>query len=394
MREVNLKVLDTLADIRPSDWDALVHASGGNPMLRHAFLQSMIDADCTTANAGWLPQFLTLWRAGEDDGRERLCGAVPLYVKGHSYGEYVFDWSWADAYQRHGFDYYPKLLAAVPFTPCTGTRLMARTAADRKILIDGLLNLATQSDVSSLHVLFPHPTEQQLLIDAGMMARTSIQFHWRNQGYRQFDDFLATFGHDKRKKLKQERRKVSEAGIAFRWLTGENVTDADWDFFARCYGRTYREHLSTPYLNREFFGLVGERMPENILLIIAEREGKPIASALNLWDEKTLYGRYWGAIEFYSGLHFETCYYQALEFCIERGIEVFEGGAQGQHKLARGFLPVKCHSAHWLKDTRFARAVEDFLERESGGIERYVDELSDSSPYKSTSHGRNFMLPR
>ena len=380
MREVALKVLNSLATIPARDWNAL---AGGNPTLRHAFLQSMIDAGCTTAQTGWLPQFLTLWRLADDgDGREKLCGAVPLYVKGHSYGEYVFDWAWAEAYQRNGLDYFPKLLAAVPFTPCTGTRLIASTAADRKILIDGLFSLATQSDVSSLHVLFPEADEHRQLIDAGMMARTSIQFHWRNNHYRTFDDFLATMNHDKRKKLKQERRKVAQAGITFRRLTGDDITAADWDFFAKCYGHTYHAHFSTPYLNREFFGLIGERMPENLLLIIAEREGKPIASALNLWDEKALYGRYWGGLEFHAGLHFETCYYQALEFCIERGIRIFEGGAQGEHKHARGFLPVKCHSAHWLKESRFARAVGDFLQRETGGIDQYVNELGDSSPFK------------
>ena len=382
MREVTLKVLDTLAAIAPTDWDALVDASSGNPTLRHAFLQSMIDAGCTTADTGWLPQFLTLWR--EVEGRESLCGAVPLYLKTHSYGEYVFDWAWAEAYQRHGLDYYPKLLAAVPFTPCTGARLIARTAADRKILIDGLMNFARQSDLSSLHVLFPNATEHEMLIDAGMMPRTSIQFHWRNDRYQCFDDFLATMSHDKRKKLKQERRKVTGAGITFRRLVGNEIMATDWDFFAHCYGRTYREHLSTPYLNRNFFGLIGERMPENVLLIVAEREGKPIAGALNLWDAATLFGRYWGSTEFHSGLHFETCYYQALEFCIERGVQVFEGGAQGQHKLARGFLPAKCHSAHWLKDARFAHAVEDFLQRESSGIEQYVNELEGSSPFKSS----------
>ena len=380
MREVTFKVLDSLAAIAPAHWDALANANGGNPTLRHAFLQSMIDAGCTTADTGWLPQFLTLWR--EVDSQEKLCGAVPLYLKTHSYGEYVFDWAWAEAYQRHGLDYYPKLLAAVPFTPCTGARLMAATSSDRQIILDGLMRLAQQNDVSSLHVLFPDDTELDMLAGAGMMARTSIQFHWRNNGYRHFNDFLATMNHDKRKKLKQERRKIAEVGITFRRMVGTDITASDWDFFARCYGRTYREHLSTPYLNRKFFGLIGERMPENILLIVAEREGKPISSALNLWDAKTLYGRYWGSTEFHSGLHFETCYYQALEFCIERGVQVFEGGAQGQHKLARGFLPEKCHSAHWLKEPRFARAVEEFLARESGGIERHVNELEGSSPYK------------
>ena len=378
MREVELKILDSLSSIAAEQWDALTES---NPTLRHAFLQSMIDAGCTTAKSGWLPQFLTLWR--DIAGRQTLCGAVPLYVKSHSYGEYVFDWAWAEAYQRHGLDYFPKLLSAVPFTPCTGGRLLAKTSADRNILVDGLINLAEQSDVSSLHVLFPNSDDHQLLIDKGMMPRTSIQFHWQNAGYKNFDDFLATMSHDKRKKIKQERRKVVEAGITFKRLVGVDITDADWDFFVQCYDHTYRAHFSTPYLNRKFFGLIGERMPENILLIIAEREGKPIASALNLFSERTLYGRYWGGIAFHSGLHFETCYYQTLEFCIARGIAVFEGGAQGEHKLARGFLPVKCHSAHWLKQPQFAKAVEDFLRRESGGMEQYVNELAESSPFKA-----------
>ena len=378
MREVELKIVDSLATIPSRDWDAL---TDDNPTLRHAFLQSMIDAGCTTAKSGWLPQFLTLWR--DIEGKPSLCGAVPLYVKSHSYGEYVFDWAWAEAYQRHGLDYYPKLLSAVPFTPCTGGRLLAKTSADKKLLVDGLISLAAQSDVSSLHVLFPIADDHQLLIDAGMMPRTSIQFHWQNAGYKNFDDFLATMSHDKRKKVKQERRKVNEAGITFRRLVGAEITDTDWDFFVECYGHTYRAHFSTPYLNRKFFGLISERMPENVLLIIAEREGKPIASAFNLFDERTLYGRYWGGLAFHSGLHFETCYYQALEFCIARGIQVFEGGAQGEHKLARGFLPVKCHSAHWLKHPQFARAVEDFLHRESGGMERHMNELEQSSPFKN-----------
>ena len=378
MREYELKILHSLIDISPAEWDRLTE---DNPTIAHAYLQSMIDAGCTTAKSGWLPQFLTLWR--DIDAQQTLCGAVPLYVKSHSYGEYVFDWAWAEAYQRHGLEYYPKLLAAVPFTPCSGGRLLASTSADRKILVDGLINLARQSDVSSLHVLFPNVEDRQLLTDAGMMPRTSIQFHWKNAAYRTFDDFLATMSHDKRKKVKQERRKVSEAGIAFRRLVGNEITNTDWDFFVQCYNHTYQAHFSTPYLNRKFFGLIGERMPNNILLIVADREGQPVASALNLFNEHTLYGRYWGGLEFHSGLHFETCYYQALAFCIERGIQIFEGGAQGEHKLARGFLPVKCHSAHWLKHPEFAKAVEDFLRRESGGIERHVNELSESSPFKS-----------
>ena len=380
MREYELNVVDDLSAISPADWD---HLADGNPTLRHSFLQGMIDAGCTTAASGWLPQFLTLWR--EIEGRKTLAGAVPLYMKGHSYGEYVFDWSWAEAYQRAGLDYYPKLLAAVPFTPCSGTRLMAHTDADRQLLIDGLLEIARQSEVSSLHLLFPTDSEHEMLIAAGMMPRSSVQFHWRNAagaGYENFGAFLATMSHDKRKKVKQERRKVGDAGITFKRKVGHDISVADWDFFTQVYTRTYHAHYSTPYLNREFFGLIGERMPENILLVIASCDEQPIAASLNLFSDTTLYGRYWGCTEFHSGLHFETCYYQTLEFCIERGIQVFEGGAQGEHKLARGFLPVKCNSAHWLKEPRFAKAVDDFLRREGGGIERYVDELNEHKPFK------------
>jgi uncharacterized protein len=380
MREYELRVLDTLEAIAPAAWDAL---TDDNPTLKHAWLQSMIDAGCTTAKSGWLPQFVTLTR--EVNGHAALVGAVPMYMKGHSYGEYVFDWAWAEAYQRAGLDYFPKLLVAIPFTPCGGGRILARTEADRNVLIDALLQIAKDSDVSSLHVLFPSDTELTALARKGLMPRTSVQFHWRNAGYKTFDDFLATMSHDKRKKVKQERRKVVEAGITFQRKTGQDIAEADWDFFHRCYTRTYQAHYSTPYLNRAFFRLIGERMPEHALLVIAEHNGSPIAASFNLINASTLFGRYWGTMEFHSGLHFETCYYQTLEFCIERGIQLFEGGAQGEHKLARGFMPQKCHSAHWLKEPRFAEAVNDFLRRERGGIESYVNELEEHQPFKAAN---------
>jgi uncharacterized protein len=377
MREYELKVIDSLDTIPAESWDAL---TGDNPTLKHAWLQSMIDAGCTTAKSGWLPQFVALTR--EVNGHSTLVGGVPMYMKGHSYGEYVFDWAWAEAYQRAGLDYYPKLLVAIPFTPCGGARILAETDADRGVLIDALMQIAKQSDVSSLHVLFPNDSEFAALTRKGLMPRTSVQFHWQNGGYKTFDDFLATMSHDKRKKVKQERRKVSDAGIAFERKVGDAITSEDWDFFYACYARTYKAHYSTPYLNRKFFGMIGERMPQHCLIVIAKRDGEPIAASLNLFNSSTLFGRYWGTCEFHSGLHFETCYYQTLEFCIERGIQIFEGGAQGEHKLARGFLPVKCHSAHWLKEPQFAKAVEDFLRRESGGIDNYVNELEESNPFK------------
>jgi hypothetical protein len=309
---------------------------------------------------------------------------MPLYVKTHSYGEYVFDWAWADAYNRHGLDYYPKLLSALPFTPCTTTRLLSAPddGQARKLLVDAALKLAEEADVSSLHVLFPLEAEAELMTGRGMMLRKTVQFHWTNNGYADFDAFLATMSHDKRKKIKQERRKLREAGVTFKHLSGAEITPELWRFWNRCYGHTYREHHSTPYLNLKFFERIGATMPENIMLALGQVNGENICASLCLHDGKTLYGRYWGAIGYLSGLHFETCYYQPLEFCIAQGIQVFEGGAQGEHKLARGFLPVETLSTHWLKQPQFADAVENFLERESSGISRYVDELNEHSPFK------------
>jgi predicted N-acyltransferase len=379
MENFTIRVVDSLSEVSPDDWDALAL---DNPTLKHAWLQSMIETGCTSAATGWLPQFVLLER--EVAGAPKLAGAVPLYMKGHSYGEYVFDWAWADAYQRAGLEYYPKLLCAIPFTPCTGSRLLAASAQDRELLLAAVIQIANQSDVSSLHILFPAPDEQALIAAHGLLARQAVQFHWRNDGYRSFEDFLSRMSHDKRKRIKQERRRVADAGVTLRRVLGTELTSAEWDLFYRCYQSTYHAHRSTPYLSRQFFGLIGERMPENILMVIAEKDGAPIAASLNLVNKTTLFGRYWGAIEFVSGLHFETCYYQTIEYCIDNGLTLFEGGAQGEHKLARGFVPVQCTSAHLIKDPRFASAVEDFLRRESNGIERYVDELNEHQPFKST----------
>jgi predicted N-acyltransferase len=380
MREYEITITETLSGIAPQEWNAL---AAENPTLQWAFLQSMIEAGCTTPETGWRPLFLTLWR--ETAGHRKLTGALPLYLKGHSYGEYVFDWAWAEAYHRHGLDYYPKLLSAVPFTPCTGARLMGMTEADRGILLNAALSLARDEDVSSLHVLFADETENAKWTGAGLMARHSIQFHWQNAGFGSFADFLSTMSHDKRKRIKQERRKVRDAGITIRRVAGADIREADWDFFTACYSKTYCEHRSTPYLNRAFFALLGERMANHLLLVIAERQGQPIACALNLVGGGIMYGRYWGTMEMHSGLHFETCYYQAIEYAIEQGLTTIEGGAQGEHKLARGFVPVRCHSAHWLKHPQFARAVEEFLAREREGIARYETELESSVPFKNSS---------
>ena len=371
----SLRILDSLADVAPAAWNRL---AGDSPFLQHAFLHGLHETGCACPATGWSPQYVTLWERGE------LAGAMPLYLKRHSYGEYVFDWSWAEAYQQHGLRYYPKLLCAVPFTPASGSRLMADTPQRRSALLDGAFELAARRRASSLHVLFP-PAEQAAELETrGMMLRSTVQFHWENPGFGDFDAFLAGMNHDKRKKIKQERRRVREAGISFRWLSGREAVESDWDFFAWCYKRTYREHYSTPYLNREFFRHLATSMPDNLLLVIGSRNGKPVASALNVHNARVLYGRYWGAIEFHSGLHFETCYYQAIEFCIARGLQAFEGGAQGEHKLARGLLPQRTLSAHWLAHPQFARAVEHFLERETRGVGTYLDELNEHSPYKAS----------
>lgn len=372
------RIISALSDIGQPEWDALVDAQDdANPFLSYAFLHALHETGCACAESGWQPQYLTLWC---DDS---LQAALPLYVKSHSYGEYVFDWAWADAYRRHGLDYYPKLLAAIPFTPVSGSRLLARDAPALQALIAALQTLQQRSGVSSSHILYPPEAQALTLKEAGFMLRSGVQFHWVNAGYRDFDEFLATLERKKRKNIRSERRKVAEAGVSFRHVAGTEASEADWRFFKRCYDKTYAAHHSTPYLNLEFFLRIGATMPRHILLIVAEREGRPIASSLLIHTEQTLYGRYWGALEEVPCLHFETAYYQPLEFCIAHGIRCFEGGAQGEHKMARGFLPQKTWSAHWLAHPDFADAIEHFLLQESGGISNYIDELNERTPFKA-----------
>ncbi|MCR5894707.1 MULTISPECIES: GNAT family N-acetyltransferase [Burkholderia] len=377
-------ILSSPAEVPADEWNALLARDAQpTPFLRHEFLDALHVARCAVDDTGWSPHFVTL----TDERTGRLAAAAPVYAKQHSYGEYVFDWAWADAYQRNDLPYYPKLLCAVPFTPVQGTRLLAADDDARRRLAATLLAFAEQSDVSSLHVLFPTGDEAALLESMGMMLREGVQFHWINDGYRHFDDFLGTLEQKKRKNIRAERRKVHEAGVTFRRLTGDRITDADWRFFSRCYRQTYREHYSSPYLNLDFFRTIGATMPENLLLVIAEAGGQPIASALAVYRRGengggTLYGRYWGAVEHVPCLHFETAYYQLLEFCIEAGLDTFEGGAQGEHKLARGFLPTVTHSAHWLAHPAFSDAVARFLERETEHIHAYVDELREHNPFR------------
>jgi predicted N-acyltransferase len=368
-----IEVAESLARVPVDEWNRL---AGGDPFLSHAFLSALHETGCASGATGWHPQYLLL-KSGAT-----LAGAVPLYLKEHSYGEYVFDWAWADAYHRHGIAYYPKLLCAIPFTPVTGARLLAATETDRDLLIRAALELAREHRVSSLHCLFPTAVEARRLCAHGMMPRTTVQFHWTNRGYASFDAFLAGFSHDKRKKVKQERRKSADAGIRFKWLEGDEIRERDWAFFHRCYRQTYREHRSAPYLNLEFFCRIGVALPRHLVLIVAERDDVPIAAALNVRSGARLCGRHWGALQHHPALHFETCYYQGIEYCIARGIEAFEGGSRGEHKLARGLLPVEVVSAHWLAHPEFAAAVDQFLAREARGMKQYVDELADHSPFR------------
>ncbi|OIQ93066.1 hypothetical protein GALL_249660 [mine drainage metagenome] len=368
-----LKIVDDLADISAADWDAL---SDGNPTLSHAFFYALQESGCAMPQYGWKAQFVTLWRDG------RLVGAMPLYLKMNSFGEHVFDFAWADAYHRHGLRYYPKLVCTVPFTPVAGKRLLAGSEEIRGSLLKHALQYAKDIGVSSLHCLFLNEADASVAQAQGMMMRQDVQFHWKNPGYRDFDDFLSTLSRDKRKRILQERRKVKESGVELRCVTGEIATADQWAFFASCYLHTLQLHNSPHQLNEDFFQRIGAALPQHTLLVIASREGRPIASALNYRTEDALYGRSWGTFEFHSGLHFEACYYQAIEFCIANNINTFEGGAGGEHKLSRGFLPVTTRSAHWLAHPQFAQAVEDYLKNETDAVAEYVDVLRARSPFK------------
>ncbi len=377
------RLLGSIADIAPQDWDALLPPAP-TPCLHHAYLHALEASGCVGEASGWTPRHATLWTDG------RLAAAMPLYLKTHSWGEYVFDWAWAEAYQRHGLDYYPKWLCAIPFTPVPGPRVLGQDPRARERLMAGVSRLAESSALSSLHVLFPGERELASLQQNGLSLREGVQFRWSNTGtdgspYADFDAFLGSLNHDKRKKIRQERRRASAHGLSLSWLNGHTATHEDWHFLYRCYANTYALHRSTPYLNLDFFLRLARNLPEQVVLLVAARAGLPVACAFFLRDEETLYGRYWGAVEPLPFLHFELCYYQAIEHCIAHGLQRFEGGAQGEHKVARGLLPVKTYSAHWIADPRFRTAVDDFLGRERQHMSFYLDELNERAPYRSST---------
>ncbi len=391
-----IRVLDSPSQLPADAWNHLLTMQpDASPFMRYEYLAALHHSGSATPATGWKLRLVTAWQG------DVLQAACALYLKDHSYGEYVFDWAWANAYQQHGVPYYPKAVVAAPFTPVPGARLLARDDESRTVLVQALVAWCEHEKLSSLHVLFANPVDVTACADAGLMLRHTVQFHWTNKadGYRDFDDFLASLAQDKRKKIRQERRKVADAGVTFRSAQGRAITPQDWDFFYRCYERTYLEHGNAPYLSRDFFQRMADTMPEHWLLFVAEREVDgakiPIATSLiaistdgmsagGLKDAKprVAYGRYWGALERVDCLHFEACYYQPLAWCIAHGVARFEGGAQGEHKMARALLPVKTTSAHWLAHPAFADAVERFLEREGAGIAGYMDDLAQRSPLK------------
>ena len=379
-----IRVSASLSEVDASQWNALLaQQPSPSPFMRHEYLSAMQASKSAVPATGWTARILTLHRGDE------LLGACALYLKAHSYGEYVFDWAWANAYEQHGLAYYPKAVIAVPFTPVPGSRLLARDGDARSLLVQGAIAWCRQEKLSSLHLLFGADEDIAAAGDVGMMLRHTVQFHWTNDAWPDFDTFLASLNHDKRKKIRQERRKVSEAGVAFRSSRGLEIAAADWDFFYRCYERTYLEHGNAPYLTRDFFRRMATAMPENWLLFIGERGGKPVASSLIAIDEqpgaKVAYGRYWGALERVDCLHFEACYYQPLQWCVENGFHRFEGGAQGEHKMARALMPTRTSSAHWLAEPAFADAVERFLEREGQGIDNYLEQLGERTPFRQSA---------
>lgn len=376
-----VSVLPAISAVGAEEWDACAGAE--NPFLSHDFLNALEESGSVRAETGWLPRHLVV-----KDGDGRLAAAMPMYLKGHSQGEYVFDWGWADAYERAGGRYYPKLLSAVPFTPATGPRMLVRPDIDRaraeEILAGGVVALMNQLNVSTAHVNFLPKPQWDRLGAFGFLKRTGLQYHWRNDGYGSFDDFLAALSSRKRKAIRKERRQVADTDLVLRRLVGRDIEERHWDAFFHFYMDTSDRKWGSPYLNRTFFSLLGERMAERVLLVVAERDGRPVAGALNLIGSDTLFGRNWGCTEDYRFLHFEACYYQAIDFAIERGMTTVEAGAQGQHKIQRGYLPVETYSNHLILDDGFRDAVEDFLTRERRQIAHEKALLMEESPFRDT----------
>lgn len=372
------RFLDSIADIEAAAWNSL--AGTAQPFLRHEFLLALEQSGCAVPRTGWSARHLII-----EDASGKPAAAMPLYRKGHSRGEFVFDFSWANAYAEHGLRYYPKLVTAVPFTPVRGPRLLVRPDIDARsmygLLIKTAMSYAQSEQLSSWHVLFPADEVVQELQSAGLILRSDCQFHWLNHDYESFDAFLATFTAEKRKKAKRERRRVAEAGIEFDTLHGGDMNDALWDTVYGFYADTFYRHGHDPYLNLDFFKRLAASMPDRIMLKVARIGSQPIAAAIFFVSDDALFGRYWGAGGNYHSLHFETCYYQGIEYCIEHGLRRFEPGTQGEHKVPRGFVPTLMNSAHFIVDPRFAAAIDDFARREARGVANYAAAVNEHVPY-------------
>jgi uncharacterized protein len=405
--EITLEAVSSVSQIAAEDWDACANPSADscldrletlampaktsaagsrtyyNPFVSHAFFSSLEMSGSACARTGWGPRHLLARHDGV------ISGIVPCYLKSHSQGEYVFDRGWADAYERAGGRYYPKLQASVPFTPVTGPRLLIRDGVDKDeigtALASGIVALCQATNASSAHVTFAREAEWKLLAECGFLRRTDQQFHWQNQDYRSFDDFLATLNSRHRKAIKRERRDALVSGITIHALSGSDITEETWDAFFAFYMQTGSRKWGRPYLNRSFFSLIGESMPEDVLLIMARRNNRWIAGAINFVGSDTLFGRNWGAIEHHPFLHFEVCYYQAIDFAISRGLKTVEAGAQGEHKIARGYLPQTTYSAHYIADPGLRRAIDEYLRRERAYVAEAARELSEAGPFRKTA---------
>lgn len=376
------RLIDRIADVPAAHWDALANPSDHefNPFIAHAFLKALEDSGSVSAEAGWRPAHALL-----EDGKA-IVGAAPMYVKAHSYGEYVFDHQWAEAFQRAGGRYYPKLQVAVPFTPVTGRRLLVGTNTQARIpLANALMQFAERLRLSSLHITFAEREEYDALAPLGFLQRTDQQFHWRNEGYADFTAFLSALSSIKRKNLRRERVEALSADVTVEWITGSDIKERHWDAFFEFYMDTGSRKWGSPYLTREFFSLVGAAMPDRILLVLAKRDGRYIAGALNFIGSHALYGRNWGAIEHHRFLHFELCYYQAIDFAIAQKLERVEAGAQGAHKLARGYMPVETHSLHWIAHAGLSSAVERYLREERRAVAEEIEALSEHGPFREES---------
>jgi uncharacterized protein len=372
------RFLDSIAHIDAASWNSMLR--DGQPFLRHEFLLALEQSGCAVPRTGWTARHLVI-----DDAGGRPIGAMPLFRKGHSRGEFVFDFSWANAYAQHGLAYYPKLLCAVPFTPVRGPRLLIHPAADVKVmtsvLVKAAIDYARSEELSSWHVLFPEEDTAERLRSAGLILRRDCQFHWYNRGYESFDAFLATFTAEKRKKAKRERRRVVEAGIVFDTYHGGDMDRSLWNAIYPFYADTFYRHGHEPYLNLDFFKRIAAAMPDRMMLKVARIGAEPIAVAIFFVSDDALFGRYWGAGGNYHSLHFETCYYQGIEYCIEKKLQRFEPGTQGEHKVPRGFVPTLMSSAHFVADPRFAAAIRDFAAREARGVDSYAAAVTEHVPY-------------